>query len=104
VRAEAIAKLNSRTRTISATARSPRGEVTVTATADGTVTDVHLSQGTRLPVNQLAALIVPTIAAAQQAAARAAIDLAQETLGDSGYVDLLRSRVDERFGPDHRSP
>lgn len=99
-RAEAIQEMNARTRTASATARSLRGEVTVTATADGTVTEVWFDARARLPLAQLADLLVPTIAQAQRSAARAAVDLAEETLGRSGYVDLLRARVEDRFGPD----
>jgi DNA-binding protein YbaB len=101
-RATAIAQLAETVNTTSATVRSPRGEVSVTATAGAAISKVELSSdATALGPAALAALVTQTIASAQRAAAAAALAAAEQTLGsDSAFVAGLRADVESRFAPD----
>jgi len=83
-----------------ATVRSARGEVTVTATAGARITDVTVADAALgLRADALGRLIRDTIASAQRTAAERALAAAEETLGaDSGFVAGLRADVDSRFG------
>ena len=95
----AMSVLADRVDSTSATVRSPRGEVAVTATA--AITDVKLAESAlTLHPQALGKLLTETIARAQHAAADLAITAAEETLGaDSGLVAELRADVDSRFAP-----
>ena len=84
-----------------ATARSARGEVTVTSRPDGTITDVVFAPGALDGrAEALGRLVTVTIAEAQRAAAVRALDAAEDTLGsDSAFVADLRADVDQRHIP-----
>ena len=86
---------------ITATARSARGEVTVTARPDGTITDVVLAPGALDGrADALGRLVTATIAEAQRTAAQLALEAAADTLGsDSAFVAGLRAEIDERHEP-----
>ena len=100
-RTAAIALLAETVATTVATAHSPRGEVAVTSTSAGTITDVTLNASALgLPPQALSALITSTVAAAQRAAAELALGAAEQTLGaGNALVEGLRSDIDSRFGP-----
>lgn len=101
-RSVAMSAMAERVASTTATVRSPRGEVAVTATASAAITDVTLSDAasTLNPVT-LGRLITETISRAQRAAAELAIAVAAETLGpDSALIADLRADVDSRFAPD----
>ena len=85
--------------TTTATVRSPRGEVSVTSTASSIITDVTVSDDALdLHPDALGRVLRDTIAAAQRAAARLALEAAEESLGaDNGFVAELRADVDSRF-------
>lgn len=95
-RNEAIDQLADEVRRMSATASSPRGEVTVTALAAGGVTEVLVTaEGRELEASQLSEVITATIAQAQRAAADLAVARTAEVLGESSpIVSGLRSDVD----------
>ena len=97
----AITVLADEVSTASATVRSPRGEVSVTATASAIVTDVTLAAASiGLGPEALGRLVAETIARAQRAAAEQALTAAEQTLGaESSFVAGLRADVDSRFGP-----
>ena len=100
-RADIAQEAIDRTRATKATASSTAGEVVVTARADGTVTDIQFShKAEAVDLDQLGRLLVTTIDQAQQRAARAAVAGARAELGDSGFVEVLAARVDERYGPE----
>lgn len=99
-RTAAVTVLAEQVAATSATVRSARGEVTVTATAGARITDVTVADAALgLRADVLGRLIRDTVAAAQRAAAENALVLAEETLGtDSGFVVGLRADIDTRFG------
>lgn len=99
-RTAAVTVLADRVAATSATVRSPRGEVTITATAGAQVTGVTVAPGAlELRADALGRIILDTIAAAQRAAAELALAAAEESLGaDSGFVVGLRADIDARFG------
>jgi hypothetical protein len=101
-RSLAMTVLAERVNATTATVRSPRGEVAITATATATITEVALTEAaTALRPDALGLLITETIGRAQRAAAEKAIAAAAETLGpDSGVVAQLRADVETRFAPD----
>lgn len=101
-RSVAMTALAETVTTTSATVRSPRGEVSVTATAGAAVSKVEFSaDATALGAAALGALVTQTIASAQRAAAAAALAAAEQTLGtDSAFVAGLRADVESRFAPD----
>ena len=84
-----------------ATAVSPRGEVSVTSTAAGVVTDVALTPAAlALRPEALGPLVAQIVAQAQRAAAELAVAAAETALGpDAAIVASLRTDVDARFGP-----
>lgn len=85
---------------VTATARSPRGEVTVTAAPSGVVlsvvfSDDALSSGR----SSLERLVLQTITQAQRAAADEAARLTAETMGpDSALASEMARDADRRFG------
>jgi DNA-binding protein YbaB len=99
-RSAAVTVLADQVATTTATVRSPRGEVSVTATASAQVSDVTIAPGAlELRADVLGRLIRDTIAAAQRTAAERALAAAEETLGaDSGFVAGLHADVASRFG------
>ncbi|MCL2453975.1 MAG: YbaB/EbfC family nucleoid-associated protein [Micrococcales bacterium] len=100
VRSAAMRETIMRARTTPAVVRSTGGEVAVTATADGAVTDIRFGDAAEhLDPRRLARLLVRTIDQAQREAAHAAVAATRADLGDSGYTDLLEARVTERYGP-----
>lgn len=100
-RTAAITLLAETVATTVATSRSSRGEVAVTSTSAGTITEVVLSPAAgALSPEALAALITSTVAAAQRAAAELALGAAEQTLGaGNALVEGLRNDIDSRFGP-----
>ena len=82
-----------------ATAVTPRGEVSVTATASAVVTDVALTPAAlALRPEALGLLVTQTVAQAQRAAAELAVAAAETTLGpDAAIVASLRADVESRF-------
>jgi len=99
-RTAAVTVLAEQVAATSATVRSSRGEVTVTATAGAQITDVTVADAALgLRADVLGRLIRDTVAAAQRAAAERALALAEDALGaDSGFVVGLRTDIDARFG------
>jgi DNA-binding protein YbaB len=85
--------------TLTATARSPRGEISVTSTASAVITDVTVTAAAlELRPDALGRLVSATIASAQRAAAELALAAAEESLGaDSGFVAGLRADVESRY-------
>lgn len=80
--------------------RSPRGEVEVTAGAQGAVSGVRISPDAfaGLDAASLGRIITRTIAAAQHRAAVRAVERSAELLGpDSPVVGQLRSDVERTF-------
>lgn len=82
-----------------ATARSPRGEVTVTAQAGGVIRRLDFSDaGFDLAPDALARLTVQTIAQAQHAAAQRFAESASRELGaDSPIAAQLRADAERAF-------
>ncbi|MFF2273101.1 YbaB/EbfC family nucleoid-associated protein [Agromyces sp. NPDC058136] len=82
-------------RALSATVRSSRGEVQVTAMPGGQVTAVTFSSiAEQLDAASLSAIATRTVAEAQQRAAELAVELASEKLGaESPFVAQLRGDV-----------
>jgi len=79
-------------RNVSGTVRSPRNECEVTATAEGSITQVRVSPGAELGAG-LDTALTRTIEAAQSAAREAAADRAAVLLGEgSSLVADLRAR------------
>jgi len=80
------------------TARSPRGEVEVTATAAAAITGIRLSdEALELSPDELSRMLTETIARAQIAASEHALVAATEALGaDSAFVEQLRADVASR--------
>ncbi|MEX8031745.1 YbaB/EbfC family nucleoid-associated protein [Microbacterium sp. 20-116] len=79
-------------RNVSVTVRSPRNECEVTATAEGSITQVRVSPGAELGAG-LDTALTRTIEAAQSAAREAAADRAAVLLGEgSSLVADLRAR------------
>jgi DNA-binding protein YbaB len=101
-RSVAMSVLAERVNATTATVRSPRGEVAVTATATAAITEVTLTDAaSALRPEALAALLTATIGRAQRAAAEQAIAAAAETLGpENAVVAQLRADVESRFAPD----
>lgn len=95
----AISALADQVSSTAATVRSPRGEVSVTATATAAISSVELTNAaTALAPAALGTLLTQTIAQAQRAAAELALTAAEEALGtDSSFVASLRADVDSRF-------
>ena len=98
----AVTALAEQVAVASATVRSPRAEVSVTATASAVVTDVTLAAtSSDLGTQALGRLITATIVQAQRAAAEQALAAAEQSLGTgSAFVGSLRADVETRFGPD----
>jgi len=98
----AITVLADQVSTASATVHSPQRELSVTATAAATITDVTLTkEAVELGESALGRLIAETITRAQRAAAHQALEAAAQSLGaDNTFVAGLRLDVDERFGPE----
>ncbi len=96
VRAE---RVSDDARTVQATARSPRGELTVTSRAGGVVTAIQFTDDAlELEPQALAQLTVATIAQAQHAAAvRFAQAAAGEFGTDSPIADSLRADAEQAF-------
>ncbi len=102
----AVAALTDTVNALSATVKSSRGEVTVTATPSAAIPNVTLdSSAFNLTPDALSRLVTETIARAQRAAAELALTEAQNALGEgSNFVSGLRADVDSRFGPLHEEP
>jgi DNA-binding protein YbaB len=99
-RTAAVTVLADQIAATTATVRSARGEVTVTATAGAQITDVTVADAAlSLRADALGRLIRDTVASAQRAAAERGVAAAEETLGaDSAFVAGLRADVESRFG------
>lgn len=83
-------------RSIEATVRSPRGECSVTARADGTIVQVRLDPRAD-PGPGLEKLLTATVALAQGEARHAAADRAEIVLGqDAPLARDIRARAPER--------
>lgn len=86
--------------TTTATVRSSRGEVTVTARPDATIVDIVVAPGALgLRNDALGRLLTDTVARAQRAAADQALESAEDALGaHSDLVTRLRADLDLRTG------
>ncbi|MGF3052666.1 YbaB/EbfC family nucleoid-associated protein [Microbacterium sp. YY-03] len=85
-------------RGLTATVRSPRGEVSVTAAMSGAVTDVRVLHDD-LDARTLSALLTQTVAAAQQAVREQAADRMMEVAGaDSSIIADLRTPLAREGG------
>ncbi len=85
-------------RGLTATVRSPRGEVSVTAAMSGAVTDVRVLHDD-LDARTLSALLTQTVAAAQQAVREQAADRMTEVAGaDSSIIADLRTPLAREGG------
>ena len=83
-------------RGLTATVRSPRGEVSVTAAMSGAVTDVTVLHDD-LDARTLSAVLTNTVAAAQQAVRDQAADRMSEVAGaDSTIIADLRTPLARR--------
>ncbi len=83
-------------RGLTATVRSPRGEVSVTAAMSGAVTDVTVLHDD-LDARTLSAVLTKTVAAAQQAVRDQAADRMSEVAGaDSTIIADLRTPLARR--------
>ncbi len=97
-RNEALHSLAEQTAEATATVRSPRGELEVTAEAGGRIRAVRFA-GTALDLTpaDLGRLTTQTIVAAQRAAAEAALAAVESTLGPSPGLEDLRREIRDRF-------
>lgn len=85
-------------RTTTATARSPRGEVSVTARAGGVVSAIEFTEAAlELDPAALSRLTVAAIAQAQHAAATEFADLAASQLGDPVLAATFRADAAKAF-------
>ncbi|QIM19353.1 YbaB/EbfC family nucleoid-associated protein [Leucobacter coleopterorum] len=98
-RNKAVSALADGLSNISATATSPRGEVTATAKPDGKVTAVKFAPSAEsLTASALSDLVTTVIAEAQHKAAMSAVNSSAETLGaDSAFVAQLRRDAEVTF-------
>jgi hypothetical protein len=96
----AITTLADTVATTTATVRSARGEVTVTARSDATIVDIVVAPGALgLRHDALGRLLTDTVARAQRAAADKALESAEDALGaHSDLVTGLRADLDRRTG------
>lgn len=94
-------RLSDAVRTTHATARSPRGELTVTSRAGGVVTAVEFSGAAlELAPAELGRLTVATIAEAQHAATTLFAELtAEELAATPALADALRADAERAFPP-----
>lgn len=85
--------------TLTATARSPQGEVSVEAQSGGRVLRVAVTErGAQLSAARLSQLLTDTVADAQRKAALAAVDRSAQVLGtESPFVGQLRAEASEAF-------
>jgi len=85
-------------RTTTATARSPRGEVSVTSRAGGVITGIEFSEAAlELEPAALSRLTVTTIAQAQHEAAADFARTAGEQLGDPALAASFRADAETAF-------
>jgi DNA-binding protein YbaB len=105
-RRDAVHALSGKVASTSATIRSSRGDVTVTADPTGRISKVRLSEDAMdLRPDDLSRLLTETIADAQRAASAAALQEAEQLLGaDDGFVAQLRNDIDKRFPTAPPSP
>lgn len=92
---------------VSATARSPQGEVTVVAQPSGRIVAVQFTEAAeRLRASQLSHLVSETIASAQHQAALAALKLSGPVFGEESLAfDQMRSEALAVFpGPGDQDP
>jgi DNA-binding protein YbaB len=103
--AREAARMSEDVRTLTRTAHSPGGEVSVTAQASGVVERVELSpRAPEWDVAALSRLLTDTIREAQRSASHAAVERMTETLGDeSPLVADIRDRVAAQYGSDPRT-
>ncbi|MCC4907203.1 YbaB/EbfC family nucleoid-associated protein [Microbacterium sp. cx-59] len=89
-------------RAAASTARSPGGEVSVTAQAGGAVTRVDITErGREWDARTLSSVITDTIRKAQREAAEAAVRRLSSSVGaDSPLVSSVRAQIDAQFGAD----
>lgn len=103
-RQEAIHRLSREIEDTTARASSPRGEVTVVATAKGAVSAVELGGAAMdLAPQALGDLLTSTIRAAQKAAEQA-LALTENTLGNGAFTAELRADIEQRYGDDGPEP
>ncbi|WP_261166742.1 YbaB/EbfC family nucleoid-associated protein [Microbacterium sp. Marseille-Q6965] len=104
-RQEAVHRLAREIDDATSRASSPRGEVTVVATAKGAVSRVELgSAAMDLAPQALGDLITSTIRAAQKAAAEHALALTENALGNGAFTAELRADIQQRYGDDEAGP
>lgn len=104
-RQEAIHRLSREIEDTTSRASSPRGEVTVVATAKGAVSAVELGGAAMdLAPQALGELLTSTIRAAQKAAAEQALALTENTLGNGAFTAELRADIEQRYGDDGPEP
>ena len=100
--AKDAARMSEDARNVTSTVASVGGEVSVRASADGSVESVDVSAASLdLDERTLSRLLTDTVRRAQRKAADAAIERMARTLGDaSPLVASSRARVEEQFGHD----
>jgi DNA-binding protein YbaB len=98
-RRAAVHRLANEVGQLTATAQSPRGEVSATAQPGGKVTAVRVTEeGLSLSADALSRVLTETVAQAQHSAAMTAVDRSSELLGaDSPFVQNLRLQANEAF-------
>lgn len=104
-RQEAVDRLAREIDDATASASSPRGEVTVTATAKGAISHIALSpEALDATADGLAEILTTTIRAAQKAAAEHALALTEDTLGNGAFTAELRADIEQRYADDDPEP
>lgn len=85
--------------TLTATVRSPQGEVSVEAQSSGRIVQVAVTEGAlKLSAIRLSQLVTETVAEAQRKAALAAVDRSARVLGEeSPLVGQLRSEAEVAY-------
>lgn len=85
--------------TLTATVRSPQGEVSVEAQSSGRIVQVAVTEGAlKLSAIRLSQLVTETVAEAQRKAALAAVDRSARVLGEeSPLVGQLRSEAEAAY-------
>jgi hypothetical protein len=103
-RIAAVDRLAADVKAATGTARSPRGEVEVTADSSAVVTSVrHADDALELGADELGRMLADTIAKAQAAASERALVLTAEALGEESPLTLeLRAEVESRQSRAHR--
>lgn len=85
--------------TLTATARSPQGEVTAEAQSSGRIVQVSVTEAAvKLSATRLSQLLTETVAEAQRKAALAAVECSARVLGEeSPLVGQLRTEAEAAY-------